>query len=69
MLVDVVVAFMAVIVTLMIMTFMIVAFVCGIELERGIGRFRVGVVFESVGRAQRFAFQARIQRQLICRSG
>ena len=46
------------------MALVIVAFGRGIVLEGGIDRFRVGIVFESVGRAQRFAFQAQISANL-----
>jgi hypothetical protein len=47
-------------VAFVVMTLLVV----GIVFSSGLGRFRgVGVVFESIGGAQRFAFRAQIPRQ------
>jgi hypothetical protein len=64
---GVIVPFMAVIVAFVVM--MIVRLKRAFLIERGLGRFRVGVVFEGIGSAQRFAFRAQTPRQLVCLSG
>jgi hypothetical protein len=46
-----------------IMAFMSLAFERGLTFRGGLGRLRVGVVFEGVGRTQRFAFRAQTPRQ------
>jgi hypothetical protein len=53
--------FMAVVVV--IVTFVSLNFGEWLAAMRGFGRFRVRVIFEGVGGAQRFAFRAQIPRQ------
>ncbi len=50
---------MVVLMVMIVVVRMLVAFVC----VRPFRRFRIGIVFEGVGRTQRVAFQARKRRR------
>jgi hypothetical protein len=64
-----IVPFMAVVVPFVVVVVVVVCVGMAFLFKRGIGRFRVGVVFEDIGSAQRFAFRAQTSRQLVCLSG
>jgi hypothetical protein len=44
---------------MLVVVLVIVAALRMLVIVRGLSRFRLGIVFEGVGRTQRFAFQAR----------
>ena len=54
---------------LMVVVVVVAFVIVAVMRVRFLGRFRVGVVFEGVGRTQRFAFRARRGDQTNCHSG